>query len=256
MRTRLLMAASVAVVALAACGGRPQPEPAPAPKGEADAGYVAAPALTGARAEAGEAVLEGAAAPGARVRLAEPSGAATQAIANAEGRWRLRLPAPPEPRVFGLSMTTAGRVVQAQGYILLTPGGRAMLLRAGAGATSPGEPGSPRIAAFDFDREGGAVVSGVATPNAALSVRVDGRQAGAGRAGADGRFSLALPQPISPGVRRIEVVGDTFRSAIAVDASPAAPLTAGPFRASGGAEGLRADWLTPGGGLQSTWILN
>ena len=257
MRTRLLMAAAVALAVLAACNGAGR-APAEAPKAETEAsgGYVAAPMLASARTAGGETVLEGTARPGARVRLGEPRGGETFAVADESGRWRMRLPAPAEPKIFGLSMAMDGRVVQAQGYILLNPAGRAALLRAGAGATAPGEPGSPRIAAFDFDREGGAVVSGVATPNAALSVRVDGRPSGAGRSGVDGRFNLALAQPITGGVHEIEIVGDAFRSAVAVDARPAAPLTAGPFRAVAGADGLRADWLTPGGGLQSTWILN
>jgi hypothetical protein len=252
------MAAPMALATLAACDGAGPPPPAEAPKAETEAsgGYVAAPTVTGARAAGGEAVLEGTAKPGARVRLGEPRGGETFAVADGSGRWRMRLPAPTAPKIFGLSMTMDGRLVQAQGYILLTPDGRAVLLRAGAGASAPGEPGSPRIAAFDFDREGGAVVSGVATPNAALSVRVDGRPSGAGRSGADGRFNLALAQPITGGVHQIEIVGDAFRSAVAVDARPAAPLAAGPFRAVASADGLRADWLTPGGGLQSTWILN
>jgi len=256
MRTRVLLAA-VAVAGLAACNDRPSTPPPPAPHdADADAGYVAAPELTAAHAQTDEIRLEGTAAAGARVRLAEPAGPAAQARANGSGHWRMSLPAAARPRILGLSMAVEGRVVQAQGYLLLTPAGRAILLRAGAGASAPGPAGAPRIVAFDFDRQGGAVLSGAAAPAANVSVRLDGRQVAVGRAGADGRFSIALSQPVASGVHQVEVVGDAFRSAAVVDTTPAAPLAGGPFRAVASAQGVRADWLTPGGGLQSTWIFD
>ncbi|HEY3694977.1 hypothetical protein [Phenylobacterium sp.] len=252
------MAAAALAGSLAGCHGKPAPPQPLAPKGEtsADAGYIPAPSLDAAESSAGGVRLQGTAQPRARVRLAPPSGEALFAPADGRGRWRIVLPVAPGAWIFGLSMAADGRQVQAQGYVLVTASGRAAVLRAGAGAIVLGPPAPPRLTAVDFDRQGGAVVSGLAGPQAAVSVRVDGRPGAVGRADAGGRFSLALPQPLTPGSHQVEIVGDAFTDTVAVDATPATALSGGPFRATAAAGGLRADWMTPGGGVQSTWILN
>lgn len=229
---------------------------APQRQTPAEAGYVAPPVVVGAQPLEGQIVLAGQAAPQAAVRLATPQGEALAAVADAQGRWRLSLPPAAEPRLFGLSMTTAGRVVQAQGYLLVTPQGRPVQLRAGAGALTLGAAGPPRITAFDFDADGGAVISGVvAAAGAAVSVRVDGRQMAEGRADDNGRFSIAFGQPLTQGRHRIEVASEGVEHAATVDLAPGPPLTAGPFRSGAAPQGFRVDWMTPGGGAQSTVIL-
>jgi hypothetical protein len=248
--------AAVAAV-LAGCGAPAQPDKVEDPdKAPADAGYLAAPALLTA-APAGERVrLEGLAQPGARIRLAPPAGEAYIAGAGRDGRWRLEVPAAPQARIFGLSSDTEGRRLQAQGYVLVTETGAAALLRAGAGAQVLTSIAPPRLLAVDFDHEGAAVVSGTAPPQSAVSVRIDGRPGPLGRADAAGRFSLALAQPLVAGAHQVQILGDSFARSATVDATPATPLGGGPFRATRSPLGLRADWMTPGGGLQSTWILN
>jgi hypothetical protein len=100
------------------------------------------------------------------------------------------------------------------------------------------------------------VVSGRAPAGAALSIHIDGRKFGEGRAGQDGRYALSLTQqPLTPGAHQIDVFGDATENPVMVDASPAPALSDGPFRAASVAAGLRIDWMTPGGGAQSTILL-
>jgi len=255
------MAAALTLpLVLAACGpdhpSAPSSAPSPAPAQSAVAGYIQPPGVTAAAVADGQVALSGVAAPGARVRLATPEGAARFATADASGRWSLTAPVASQTRIFGLSMNVQGRQVQGQGYVLLTRAGRCVLLRAGSGAVVLGAAGPARITALDFDAEGGAMVSGLAPANKALSARGGGRAAASGRADPTGRFSIALNQPLDPGPQRIVVTGDGFSVAAGLEVTPAAPVTRGAFRASPVDGGLRVDWLTPGGGLQSTVILD
>jgi hypothetical protein len=110
-----------------------------------------------------------------------------------------------------------------------------------------------KIAAVDFDAEGGALLSGLAAAGTDVAVRLDGRALGDARTDPDGRFSFAISR-LSPGRHRIEATGVGFTDAIDLDATPAAALADGPLRSQLTERGLRADWLTPGGGVQSTLL--
>lgn len=252
------LAVGAACAGLAACDRTGAPSLLPAPKAPAAvAGYLTPPAVTASAPGAGGAtVLSGTAAPRARVRLGSPGGEAKLATTDDKGAWRIALPPSAEARIFGLSMTTAGRQTQGQGYVLVTPGSRVVLLRSGAGALEPPVGGPPRITAFDYDREGGSIISGFAPAGALVSIRIDGRPTGESRADAAGRFALALAQPIAQGRHTIQILGDSFENSATIEATPAPPLAGGPFRAQTTDYGLRADWMTPGGGVQSTLIMN
>jgi hypothetical protein len=243
-----------AVAGLGGCSRKPPPKPDEPQKAAAEA-YDVSPTVTSIRTVGRDNLLLGAGEPGAQVRLATPAGQAWTTAADGQGHWRISLPASGQARIFGLSELARGRRVQAQGYVLIGPQGQAALLRAGAGALRLDPASAPRVGAFDVDREGGAVVSGGAPPHAWLSLRLDGRQAAEGRADAEGRYDIALNQ-LTPGVHRLEIVGDGFTDAAQVTVSPAAPLVTGPMRSQLTSGGLRVDWLTPGGGEQSTILLN
>lgn len=234
---------------LAGCGGAADSAAGEAATGEA--GYVSPPAVTEARPSTAGVDLRGAAPADAEVRLATPAGQALSTRADAGGRWRLRLPASGEARIFGLSAASDGRRVQAQGYVLVGPRGETAMLRAGAGAQRLDRGPGSRIAAVDFDDEGGALVSGWASPGTDVAFHLDGRVLGEARADGDGRFSYALSR-LTSGHHRIAAVGVGFTDEIAIDTTPAGPLTEGPFQTRPVDRGLRADWLTPGGGVQST----
>lgn len=252
-----IVAAGALAVLLAACGDKSPgaARSADAPDG-AEAGYVAPPTLEDATRGAGHVVLSGRAAPRADVRLGSPTGEVVMGKADAEGRWSLAAPTGPGVRLFGLSTIRDGRTVQAEGYVMVTQDGEAALLRAGAGARRlTAGSSSPRILAVDVDREGGAVVSGVAAPGAGLNVRVDRVTRGGGRTDDEGRFFISLTDSLGPGVHDIQVAGDGGEHAVVIATSPAPPLTRGPVRADLMSTGWRIDWMTPGGGVQTTLLI-
>ena len=251
----IVAAGGLASLALAACGGGPPVAPAAQPKHDTtEAGYVTPPQTTAVRLQDGRVMLAGLAAPHATVRLATPGGQASTATADADGRWSLAAPALPTAALYGLSQQVDGRTVQAQGYLLVAPGGQGVLLRAGAGALSVGDQPQIGVTAFDVDRDGGAVVSGRGPAGSGVSARIDGHKLGEGRIDQAGRFSLPLTGPVSPGTHNLKVFGDQLDTTWVIDARPAAPLTAGPFRATPTSFGLRVDWMTPGGGVQTTLV--
>lgn len=254
---RRIAALIVALLPLAACGEGAAPTivpKAPAPAAS-QAGYLAPPMVTSARIGPTEIALAGTAPPSARVRLATPQGDAVFADADAKGVWSLALPGAPDARIFGLSAAVADRTAQSEGYLLLTPTGEAVMLRAGAGALRIGRGGRSGVDAVDFDREGGAVVSGRAPANAELRIHIDGDQTAEGRADAKGHYAVSLAQPIGAGVHQIDVFGDAAENSVSIDARPAAPISEGPFRLAAVPGALRIDWMTPGGGVQSTLLL-
>lgn len=218
-------------------------------------GYAASPTVQTVRADQAGIVLAGAAAPRAKVRLATPQGQASFALADATGRWSLALPPASDARIFGLSQAVGRRQVQAEGYLLVGPRGQAALLRAGAGAERLDPAPGPRIGAFDFDRDGGAVVSGTAPPKAWLSLRLDGRQSAELRADPSGRYAFALTR-MTAGAHTLDVVGDGFEDSARIEVTAAQPLVAGPMHSQFTQGGLRVDWMTPGGGEQTTILLD
>ncbi|HEV2533483.1 hypothetical protein [Phenylobacterium sp.] len=249
------MAVMAAALALAGCGRTP-PRRTDAPSSAAGSDYAAPPSVDLVRNEAAGPRLSGTAPPGVQVRLGSPAGVAVSAWSDTAGHWTLRLAPAAGPRIFGLSETLGGRQAQAQGYVLLTPQGPAALLRAGAGAIRLDPRRGPGLGAIDFDAEGGAVVSGVAPADTPVFVRLDGRQAAQARADGQGRYAIALSQPIPGGTHTVEVNGDNFEAAAKVAVTPAEPLVAGPLRSQFTKGGLRIDWRTPGGGVQSTLLLD
>ena len=254
--------AAVATLALGACdrdekGWRPDPVAAKSEEAAApQAGYLKPPRVVSTARQGEMVVLSGEAEPLASVRLGAPTGEALLGKADAAGRWRLVAPLAAEPRLYGLSMTLEGRTVQAEGYLMVTPGGTAVLLRAGAGAEVLGRSSpSPRVLAIDYDRSGGGVISGVATPGAGLGVRVDRATRGEGKAGEDGRFTISLSQALEAGARTIQVAGEGGEQQIVVEVSAPQPPSGGPARSTLTAAGWRVDWMPPGGGLQTTQLL-
>jgi len=242
---------------LTACGPSAPvaPDKADAPD-SAEAGYVAPPTLEGARRTANGIALSGKGAPDSDLRLGSPTGEVVMGRADGFGQWNATVPNEPGVRLFGLSTIHDGRTVQAEGYVMVTEDGEVALLRAGAGARRlAAESSSPRILAVDVDREGGAVVSGVAAPGAGLNVRVDRITRGGGRADDSGHFFISLTGLLSTGNHDIQVAGEGGENAVSIATSPAAPLTYGPVRADRAPMGWRIDWMTPGGGVQTTLLI-
>lgn len=245
------------VAGLAACG--PSTPVAPAKRDRpdsAEAGYVAPPTVDTARRAANGVSLAGKGAPDSDLRMGSPTGEVVMGRVDGVGQWTVTVPDAPGVRLFGLSTTHDGRTVQAEGYVMVAESGEVALLRAGAGAMRlAGASSSPRILTIDVDQEGGAVVSGVAAPGAGLNVRVDRITQGGARTDENGRFFISLRGLLTPGVHDIQVAGEGGENAVSVAITPAATLTYGPVRAERAANGWRVDWMTPGGGVQSTYLI-
>ncbi len=254
----LALAGLIPLLGLAGCGGAEQPwKPAPA-KGPpaAEAGYVAPPATTGVRFAQDGVTLEGAAAPGAKVMLGTPTGETLAATADAQGRWTAQAPPVSAVRLYGLFMTIDGRKVMSEGYLVLTPDGRAALLRAGTGARVLAQ-GSrpPRILAVDYDRDGGAVISGIGTPDADVGLRVDRSAGGGSVIDGNGRFAIAMVRPLGAGDHTFEVAGEGGEDSVILPTVRPEPVGAAVFRAGPLADGgWRIDWTTPSGGVQTTLL--
>ncbi|MBS0334194.1 MAG: hypothetical protein JSS35_15605 [Proteobacteria bacterium] len=250
--------AALALCVLTACGGKPPV----AAEGEAapQVSYVSPPRVEAVRPAPSGVILLGSAPPGGQVRLATPAGQAQFAAADAAGRWSVVLPPASTARIFGLSAVVRGRPVQAEGYLLVTPTGQAALLRAGASAVRVDPPSQRGLRSVDFDRGGGMEITAQTAPGATVTVQMDGRQIAQGRADATGRYGVSLggQTPVRPGTHHIELFGDGYvlidQATVAV--TPAAPLAEGPLRSQLTPAGLRVDWMTPGGGVQSTLLIH
>jgi hypothetical protein len=257
-RRAVMVAALLSAGVLAACGDHRDPSGQTsqrrAPEGEA--AYRPPPEATfSQRLASGVIVIGGTADPGTRVRLASPDGAMTPAVESGSGAWRARLPASDAVRLFGLAAIEHGRTVQSDGYLAVTPGGISAQLRAGAGARVIVAKGPLRVLSVDFDRKGGVVMSGVGRPGATVSIVADSAARGRVLVDADGRFTFPFDEPLTSGSHTLDAVDGAARSQVNVTLNPPAPLTAGPYRAAGEADGWRIDWLTPGGGAQTTLLL-
>lgn len=252
-----IVAMGLAAAMLAACGdGAPVTPEEHSKPDSAEAGYLAPPTVESVGRASGQVALSGQATPKAEVRLRAPTGETVKTSADPAGHWSLTLPIRPGVRLFGLSETHAGRTVQAEGYMMVSEDGDVAQLRAGAGAYRlVAGSSSPKILAVDVDREGGAVVSGVAAPGAGLNVRVDRTTRGGGRADDQGRFYISLRDQLAPGAHDVQIGGEGGEDAVSVVVSSPAPLTAGPVRSERTPTGWRVDWLTPGGGVQTTLLI-
>jgi len=230
------------------------------PKDGPSSGYIRPPQITGAaRAPDGGTVLSGQSQANVRLRLASPDGGTYGATADDDGRWSIDLPGDPAVRLFGLSEETGGRVVQGEGYVavLPAPGRPAVLLRAGGGAAPLDDNQTLQIAAVDFDAGGSGVVSGAARSGAAVRVALDGAAAGETHASPQGRYSTAIAGAVKAGPHQVEVRSGAGAAQAAITVGPApGPLAGTPYRGQRVAGAWRVDWLTPGGGPQTTLVLD
>ncbi|HUO20934.1 MAG TPA: hypothetical protein VMU59_00270 [Caulobacteraceae bacterium] len=259
----LIPLAATAALALAGCGRSAPWAPArtatagqPANVAD-DGGYRPPPRLlTAARGPDGQVTLAGQGLPGAAVRLSSPDGQEQTAEAGAAGEWTLTVPAH-NASVYGLSQEADGRRDQAQGYLLVLPGSgpAAAELRSGAGArTMPPNPLTGlRLDAVDLDASGAAVVSGWTAASQSVRVLIDGAPVDDGAASPTGRFSLALPKPLPAGPHLVQVLAANTSAQVSLDVAAPAPF-GGVLHAVPRGSGWRVDWLTPAGGVQTTFL--
>ncbi|HEY2356689.1 MAG TPA: hypothetical protein VGH86_04510 [Phenylobacterium sp.] len=258
---------SVAFVALAAllllgaCNVKPMAKAGGDAGAAEDPGYIAPPMPDGLHAVGAGWRLLGSAPPEAQVRLATPQGEALSAVADGQGRWAIALGPSSDARIFGLSATIKGRQIQSEGYLVVAPTGEAAVLRAGAGARRIDAGRSAGLRAIDFDRGGGLQLTAAGPPGATLIIRLDGRQVAEGRTDASGHYEVSVPPAgaqahISTGAHEAQVFGDGIADTVSFQVTPAEPLAEGPLRSQLTPAGPRVDWMTPGGGVQSTILIH
>lgn len=242
---------------VAACGeGQPAPWKADSQKAAPVDGYLTPPRVLAARVGSAGIAIAGVAAPGARIRLGEPTGQMHAGVTDSGGLWTIVVPPSPDLRLFGIAMIVEQRTVQAEGYVAVAPDGRAALLRAGAGAQVISPPSRrPLILALDFDRDGAAMISGVGTVGAEIGLRLDRTAAGGTTIDRQGRFSFALSRPITPATHELEMSGEGGEDVVVV-ATDRPPTLDHPFRAARLSNAWRVDWMTPGGGAQTTLLFD
>ena len=228
--------------------------------GTPEADYIRPPQVLAVTADvSGAVIVSGRSEPLVTVRLSSPGGEAHGSTAGSDGVWRVAAPPARDVREFGLSEVIGDRVVQSEGYVAILPNGRppAVLLRAGTGsiALQPGD-GGLHLRTVDFDAGGGATVSGVAKAGAAVHLILDGAPAGDAHADPAGRFAITAGGSLKPGNHQLVVETPTAADQAGVALSPPAPISGLPFHATRLAGSWRIDWLTPGGGVQCTIILD
>lgn len=262
MNAKAVVLASAALALTTAACGRPGPFPAREAQAGAEApdpGYRAAPQVSGAAMDSsGAMTLNGRALPSSRVQIVSPAGARIETSANGSGLWAASIGPLSEPVLYSLEEETRGQTVQAEGYVAVLPGAPAVaLLRAGFGAEvmrGAGKAGL-EILAVDYDAAGAAVVSGRAPPASPVRVLADGQPPVEGAAGPDGRFSLTLSKPLPTGVHRLQALTPKGEARVEFTVTPPAPPKGAPYHAQPLSFGWRVDWITPGGGVQTTVVL-
>jgi hypothetical protein len=116
------------------------------------------------------------------------------------------------------------------------------------------------------------VVSGAAKPGATVRAFIDAAAAGETHAGPNGHFVMALaaqPKPgdrqdamsltsaLKPGAHQIQVQSAGETAQVAVSVSPPPRSFSGlPYQGARVDVGWRIDWLTPGGGTQTTLVVD
>ncbi len=250
-----------AALALAACGPaqRPAPSAPPKPAEATEAGYLAPPQLLSASRSGAGLRLSGQAPAGAKVRLASPDGQVFAVTAGSNGAWSLGLPVSGQPRMFALSAEADGHLLRSEGAVIAAPAPAFPLLlaRAGASALPAGDgDGALTLVSLDYDSGGGVSVGGFAAPGATIRLTVDGVQAGQGQADARGRFGVAVTGgQARPGAHAFAVQTPAGTAGARIVLSAASPLKS-PFRAAREADGWRIDWAPPGGGAQTTVLID
>ena len=258
----LASAALALLLSLGACkpSGSFPPRQVQAGGDAPDPGYRAAPQVSGvAKAADGAVTLNGRALPSSQVQMLSLKGVDTGPIqADGSGAWTAQLGPVSEPALYSLTEKAGGQTVEAEGLIAVLPGAPTVaLLRAGFGAVvvQDSRKAPLKILAVDYDMAGATVVSGSAPASSPVRVLVDDQPPAEGAAGPDGRFSLTLPKPLPAGRHRLQAQTPKALAGVEVALTAPALPRSGPYQAQAQSSGWRIDWITPGGGAQTTLLL-
>jgi hypothetical protein len=259
-RYRCFVASAALALLLTACGRQDAADLAESGPGADASGYLSPPQVLAAhRGADGTVVIFGRSGPLMRVRLSTPPPTSTAygGTAGTKGDWSVAVPAASDVRLYGVAEELVGRDVQGEGYVaaLPGPGPAGAVLRAGGGAQVLARPSGLKIAALDYDSSGAAVISGLARSGVTARLFVDGVAAGEARTNDRGRFSVNLGA-LKPGDHEARVDAADQSVSVKFTVGAPAPVAGLPYRGQRTPVGWRIDWLTPGGGEQTTQIFD
>ena len=213
----------------------------------AGSGWIMPPSVTGLRRDGGELVVSGQADPSGRVVLRTPAGRAYAAVADAEGRFEVRLTA-----MDGLVLTPEAQL----GQETVPAPGRLMILDAGWGAAVLLSPGGtsgrlgegPPLSSVDHDGRA-VILSGRAAPGSDVRVEAQGRGPIQVQADASGHWRIGMDgSPPS----EIRVDGRVFAfPAMSVDTRDGAASAITRLERE---DGILLKWKAPDGAPQTSWL--
>ena len=180
----------------------------------------------------GRAVIAGRANPGAKIVLLDGGKEIARGEADARGEWVVIAQDPPlgpgqhelrvvqhiegrapvtseqvvvavvpEPPAGGAPSAPTGQPPREETLVMIAPpgGGPAKLVQAPSAAGVP-RSGDLAMSTLDYDDAGHVTVTGLATPGVVVRVYINDNLVAEGAAGADGRWKLAPPDPVGPGI--------------------------------------------------------
>jgi hypothetical protein len=221
---------------------KPAPPPAAAETKPAPTEAVMAPSFDVARIGAdGRAVIAGRATPNAKIVLLDGGKEIARGQADDRGEWVIMAqdpplaPGPHEIRVVqhveGHAPVTSEQVVVAvvptpadnaskkeDTLVMISPpSGAATLLQPPTAGGVP-KSGDLQVSTMDYDERGQTTITGQATPGATVRAYLDDKPVAEGKAGRDGHWRLAPPNPIEQGEHRLRL------DRLAPDGKPSARL--------------------------------
>jgi cytoskeletal protein RodZ len=83
---------------------------------------------------------------------------------------------------------------------------------------------------------------------------VDGVEVIQAAPAADGRFTMTLPKALSRGQHQVQAMTANAAATTRVTVGPITPPADAPYRVTAADGGWQVDWITPGGGPQTTLL--
>ena len=231
---------------LTACSREDRPAPRPADVERSN--WMVPPRLDAADFSGDGVVVSGHAEPNRRVVLSDQTGLAAAASADAQGAFSIRLAARSGLSLWRIDMASGAEEARTGQWLAVSTTDRTVVvLRAGASARPVGPAGL--LATADYDG-GGLLVAGRASPGQQVQVALNEGLVRTALADESGWYEARFPA-VGPGAHRLRAQSATTLHEVPLVLT--APSGALDFARE--PAGLRIDWSPPGGGAQSTWIV-
>ena len=240
---KMAMVGLLAAAALVACSPAP-PQQAEAARAGNPSGWTRPPRIESVRRVQTSLILNGLAEPDARVVLRNDSGAAYAAVADADGRFEIRMAAPEDHLLLRPETQVGQDSAVSPGRLLILAGGRGPIAVLRAGTSTRRLDAAPALGAVDSDGGGHLASGGGADRAVPIEVAAAGETM---RVTPDdaGQWSVRLASGAGP--QSIRVGGRDF-------AWPGPGAAGEDLVVERAGEGWRVDWAGPAGARQSTWL--